>query len=346
MTDEKKSKLTTADDEGTTAGDAVIDLISGSTIPDPIRRNVFKALDRLCSALIDIPVGALERTSAEKRAEAEGRIKIREEITAQIVQQMKVDPEYARRAVNRYGEKILREQGNLDKIFAISADLLKNDKSATSANQDSDNEEKKTIDDDWLNNFEKEASQKSSADMQLHFGRILAGEIGKPGLYSIKAVKILGELDQKAATLFKLLCSLSVVLGHLPSKYVRDGRVCFLDEQKGKETLIQFGLTNTELHILEEYGLIQSSFYDSSFPYDVCVLKGGGKVPIPFRHQGKDRILVPLTEEAKHQSLNLWGIAFSKIGCELFNVVDQDAMAPYTEELKKFFAKQNLQMVG
>ena len=347
MTDEKKPNLSTiTEDEETTAGDAVFDLISGSTFPDPIKRNVFKALDRLCSALIDIPVGALGRASAEKRAEAEGRIKIREEITAQIVQQMKVDPEYARRAVNRYGEKILREQGNLDKIFAIGANLLKKDKSATSGNQDSDNEEKKTIEDDWLNSFEKEASQKSTEDMQLLFGRILAGEIGKPGLYSIKTVKILGALDQETATLFKLLCSLSVVLGHLPSKYIRDGRVCFLDEKQGKETLSKYGLDTTQLYILEEYGLIRSSFYDSSFPYDLCIVKGEDKAPIPFRHQGKDWVLVPLTKQAKHQNLNLWGITFTKASCELFNVVDQDPMTLYTEEFKRFLDGKHLQMVN
>ncbi len=336
---------TTEDGIGNPLG-VVTDLLSDSVIPAPIRRNAFKAFGQLCTAAIEVPVAYLEGKAAEMRAGTEARIKITKENADQIAQQMNVPPEYARIAGNKFADKIIREQVNLDTISAVAASELNKNESTNPRGPNTDDTSEKAIDDDWLNNFEKEASQKSTVDMQLLFGRILAGEIGKPGLYSIKAVKILGELDQKAATLFKLLCSLSVVLGHLPSKYIRDGRVCFLDEQKGKETLIQFGLTNTELHILEEYGLIQSSFYDSSFPYDVCVLKVGGKVPIPFRHQGKDWVLAPLTEEAKHQSLNLWGVAFSKVGCELFNVIDQDAMAPYTEELKKFFAKQNLQMVG
>ena len=38
------------------------------------------------------------------------------------------------------------------------------------------------------------------------------------------------------------------------------------------------------------------------------------------------------------------GIAFSQVSCELFNVVDQDSMEDYTQDLKKFFAQQNPQM--
>ena len=48
--------------------------------------------------------------------------------------------------------------------------------------------------------------------MQILFGRILAGEIKQPGLYSIKTLKDLGELDQKVAQLFKRLCSCSLIL--------------------------------------------------------------------------------------------------------------------------------------
>ena len=103
--------------------------------PLPIRRNMFKAFDQLCSALIDVPVGALERRSAEKRAESEARIKIIRENADQIAQQMKVDPEYARIAVNKYSQKILREQVNLDKISAIAADELKNGQPDNSTNQ-------------------------------------------------------------------------------------------------------------------------------------------------------------------------------------------------------------------
>ena len=298
------------------------------------------------SALIDIPVGALERRSAEKRAETEARIKIIEENTAQIVGQMKVPPEYVRRAGNKFAEKIIREQVNLDKISAITVNELNKAESDSSTDQSTDSSEEKTINDDWLNSFEEEARQKSTEEMQLLFGRILAGEIRKPESYSIRTVKILGQLDQNAAALFKKLCSVCVVLGHLPSKYIRDARVCFLDEKLGKETLIKYGLGVDQLNMLEEYGLIRSSFYYSTFPYHVCIVNHNNHSPVPFHHQGQDWILVPLSERAKNQDFSLSGIAFSQVSCELFHIVDQDPMEGYTEDLKKFFAGQNLQMIA
>ena len=53
----------------------------------------------------------------------------------------------------------------------------------------------KPISEDWFNIFEKEASQKSSEEMQRRFAQVLAGEIEKPGSHSIKAVKALGDMD-------------------------------------------------------------------------------------------------------------------------------------------------------
>ena len=78
MSDEIKQNPppTIADETNSDIG-IVTDLVSDSTIPDPIKRNILKAANRLCAALIDVPVGYLERRSAEKRSESEGRIRIR-----------------------------------------------------------------------------------------------------------------------------------------------------------------------------------------------------------------------------------------------------------------------------
>jgi hypothetical protein len=49
---------------------AVGGLVDGATnLPLPIRKNLFKALDQLCTAIIDIPVAYLEGKAAERRAE-------------------------------------------------------------------------------------------------------------------------------------------------------------------------------------------------------------------------------------------------------------------------------------
>ncbi|MDE0554126.1 MAG: DUF2806 domain-containing protein, partial [Candidatus Poribacteria bacterium] len=230
MSDETKPDLPeTTEDASNTALDTVTDVVLDTTIPVPIRRNVLKALDRLGSALIDIPVGALERRSAEKRAESESRIKITEAVNAQIIRQIKVDPEFPQRASNTFAKKILREQYNLEKILDFAANILKGKQYTNSKELQVDNESEKTIDNDWFNIFEKEASQKSTEEMQRRFARVLAGEIEKPGSYSTKAVKTLGELDQDIAALFKNICSMCIAFEDGSDGNVLDARILPLD---------------------------------------------------------------------------------------------------------------------
>lgn len=361
LSEENKSNLhATTIDESNVILDGAAALTLDSTIPAPIRRNVLKALDRLGSALIDIPVGALERRSAEKRSESEARIKITEAINAQIIQQLKVDPEFPQRASNTFAKKILREQYNLEKILGIATDILKKTKTDNATNENTSEQnkeqgadptnrgentnEEKTIDDDWFNVFEKEASQKSSEDMQRRFGRVLAGEIEKPGSYSIKVVKILGELDQYAAALFKRLCSACVVLGIPDSKILIDARVPSLGGKAGTNALGKYGLNFGQLNILNEYGLIISD-YDTWLTCEGIIEYEGSPAPLQFCHQGSTWVLLSLPERDNETELRLSGVVLSGAGLELFRIIDQEPMPEYTEDLKKFFEKQKLRMV-
>ena len=361
MADENTSDIpvTTEDTSNAVLG-AASDLILDSTIPVPIRQNIFKALDRLGSALIDIPVGSLERRSAEKRAESEARIEITEAVNAKIVQQIKVDPEFPQRASNTFAKRILREQYNLENILGFATDILKKKKYDNSANQQTDCQTEKSIDDDWFNIFEKEASQKSSEDMQRRFGRILAGEIQKSGSYSIKAIKVLGELSENAAILFKRLCSTCVVMELPTTRSVTDMRVSLHKDEYGQNIidirvpslggnpelneLSKYGLGFQELNILNEYGLIISA-YNSSLEYNVRIDNNNWFPFIPFLHQRKKWVLLSSSGQNENQRFKWIGVEFSQIGRELFNIVDQNPMPEYTNALKTFLAGQNLTMI-
>lgn len=330
-----------AEDETSTALDVVTDLLSETTIPTPIRRNAFKAFGQLCSAAIEIPVSYLEGVAAEKRAEAEARIKIIKRSADQIAQQMEVDPEYARIAAKKFGQRVIREQVNLDMVSAIAADELK--QTTNAINQQIDGGSEKTINDDWLNHFEKEASQKNTQEMQSLFGRILAGEIRKPDSYSIKTVKILGELDPTAARLFKKLCSVCVVLEIPDGSQVFDIRVLSLGGNAASNALSKYDLSFDQLNILHEYGLIIAD-YNSQCDYQSCVVNKSNQVDLPFLHQRRYWALLPSSERAENKEYRLSGVALSRAGRELFRIVDQDSMEEYTEALRKFFERQNLQM--
>ena len=340
----KPDELPATKDETTDLLDAATDFLVDSAIPVPFWKNVAKALRQLSTAAIEWPAAYFEGKAAEKRAETKARVKIIEENTDQITGKMEVPSEYAQKAVKKYGEKILREQSNLDKICAIAIKLLKKEKSTSSTNQSTDSGEEKTINDDWLNNFEEEARQKSTEDMQLRFGRILAGEIRNPGAYSIKAVKILGELTPWAAQSFKWLCSRCVVWGDPAAGFLYDARVPSLGGNANRNTLAGHGITFDDLNILNEHGLIISE-YHSSHTYNWSILGEVSPRPMPFWYQGRYWALFPLEGWDKNQEqFRLWGIALSQVGRELFRVADQDPAPRFTEDLKKFFVKQHLRM--
>jgi hypothetical protein len=319
----------------------VTDIFTGTSIPAPIRKNAFKAFAQLCTAAIDLPVAYLEGIAAETRAQTEGRIKIISTSAEKIAEQINVDPEYARVAVRKYGQKIVRERVNLDQVSAIAAQQIQKDANESTKEQNGATETP-TIDDDWLNHFEEVASQKSTEEMQLLFGRILAGEIQKPSSFSIKTVKLLGELDSRAAKLFRHLCSTCISLR--AGGMIIDARVPSLGGNAGSNSLQSYGLNFDNLNILHEYGLIIPD-YNSYMDYRMCIVDTNRRSMMPLVHQNRDWALVSKTERPISQEFRLHGVALSRSGKELMKIVDIQANEKYTNALQEFFDKQQLKMV-
>lgn len=319
---------------------SVSDLVSGVTIPAPIRRNAIKAFGQLCAAAIDIPVAYLEGAASEKRAETQARIRIITTGADQIAAQMNVDPEFARVAANKYGQKILREQVNLNKVSEVAAIQMRID-SAQDKNVDAAVREVPEINDDWLNSFEIEASQKSTDEMQRLFGKILASEIRQPSSFSIKTVKLISQLDNRTASLFRLLCSLSISLRS--ANQIIDARVVVFSGSAASNALQTYGLGFDQLNILQEYGLIISD-YNSYMNYGMCIANQG-VVSIPFRYQDADWGLLSTVERPIGQEMRMNGVALSRSGKELISIVDIEPNDVFTTGMTEFFQKQNMQML-
>lgn len=95
------------------------------------------------------------------------------------------------------------------------------------------------IDDDWLNVFETHAANASSDRLRKLWGRILSGEIRKPGSFSLTTLRVLSEIDQQTAVLFQ-----KHVTGILENSFL-----VRCDSPKGQELI--------EMTALEEVGLLQ-----------------------------------------------------------------------------------------
>lgn len=324
-----------------TVNEAGSDLILDSSVSPSVQRNALTALGQLCTAAIDVPRVHLEGVVAEKQAETAARVKLIERNANDLASEMSVPAEYAKQAVRKFGERIIQEQINLDEVGARAAEQINQD-AANAAGPATPEQDVPPINPDWLNQFEQEARNVSTEEMRLLFGRVLANEIQRPSSFSIKTVKLLRELDTRAAALFQKLCTCSISMRAGPQHLI-DARVPALGGSAGSNSLQAFGLSFDQLNVLHEYGLIIPD-YNSYFDYRMCILRNGS-VPIGFTHQNSLWGLVPEEERKPEQDFRIHGVAFSRVGKELLPVVDIVPDQKFAQALQEFFAKQKLKMV-
>ena len=348
---EENETMSQGDQAENVPSEVVGDLLLGTGVPGPVKRNFLKALSRLGSALIDIPVARLEGKAQEIRAVTEARKKQIYTTGDQISEQMRVDPEYARRAVTQFGNKVLREQVNLDTIVEKSAENLKQGgELADQAVSDAE------INDDWLEHFDTEARKKSTTEMQKYFAKLLAGEIKKPNSFSIKTVRILGTMDKSSATLFRQFCSMCVVQSDLSSDRAPvDARVVSLAGNASSNALAKYGLPFDTLNMLHEYGLIISD-YNSRIDYQQCCpqplptnkatqdLYQAQYLVVPFFYRRRPWILLPMPNAQHRRDVRLNGVALTRSGRELMNIVELESADLYSQDLIKFFENRQLIM--
>ena len=316
--------------------DAFGDLLTG--VPAPIRKNFFKACGQLCTAAVDVPIAWLEGISAEMRATSDARIHIIRKEGEVITGKIDVPKEYVSRASEKYAAKIIREQINLDEITKNAANEL----SSQEYNNHQQEQKQSELSDDWLNEFENCAKLKSSEDMKMIFGKILSGEIQKPGTFSIRTVRLISQLDNQAAKLFQLLCSqsISMYLGD----HIFDARVVSLSGNAASNSLSQYGLSFDNLNVLQEYGLIISD-YNSQMPYAQCIANEHVWIGTSIRFGNKLYGLVPSDREKYDKVLKIHGVALSKSAKELLNTIPLTPVPNYESKLREYFESKHLKMV-
>ena len=252
-----------------------------------------------------------------------------------MAERLKVPEELVEAAAEKFGEKIVREQINLNRVGRVA--LLELQSSQPQGSQ----VEQPDVDEDWLNAFEREARDKSSEEMQLLFGKILAGEISRPSTFSIKAVRTLAQLDGETAEKFRLLCSLTISYRLGDGRIQIDSRVPSLGGDAAKNALAEFGLGFGDLNNLLEHGLVIPDF-NSYMDY-----RGGiafdNSVQAPIGYSGKLLALKPLAGWDKTREFRVHGVALSKVGRELQSIVDVIHLAAFDKRLSEYLRAQGLE---
>ncbi|MFZ6781001.1 DUF2806 domain-containing protein [Undibacterium sp. Ji83W] len=298
-----------------------------------LKKNVAKAFGQM----LKIPNSHIDGQSAVNKAMYDARVDVIKATGKKLAKSIKIDEDLAAIATNTYAGKILRQQVNTTKILQHTADEIEKLPPIP------ENKTVEDISDDWLNAFEAEAVNMSSEHMQMHFGKILAGEIHKPGSYSIRTIKLMSQLDNRAAILFRKLCSLTCTMS-IPERVI-DSRVIAIGDSAQSNGLAAFGLSFNDLNILFEYGLIIGD-YNSYMQYFETVASEGNGPKIPIRYMDINYALVSKTEITLQSLIDfkIYGVALSAAGKELLNIVETVENEEYSKVLTAYFDQRGFKL--
>lgn len=172
-----------------------------SSVAKAMVPGMLKALDRLVGAAIDVPVAKLEQKKAKIDAQTESYKLVEAAIAQAVVAQAGGDPETAQRAMDVLVRKEYRKQINREAVAAAMVEdmreLGQNPEAGNAALPQAE------LDEDWLNVFERYAEDASSERLQGLWGRVLAGEIRRPGRFSSRTLRFLSEFSQADALTFE-----------------------------------------------------------------------------------------------------------------------------------------------
>jgi uncharacterized repeat protein (TIGR03899 family) len=200
-----------------------------------------KPLEKLLDVLQNIFGKFYEPKEIRKRADAKA-YEIETLRKAEIIgkyEAIELENEYLRRIDKRLLQKEIRIQQNFDNIIYHAATQLKN--KTTVSNE--------PIDEDWINNFFSFAENISNKEMQVLWGRILAGEIEEPGSFSLRALDILRKMKKEDASCFNKFAELSI-------NYQGESFIINFINLKVLEKKYSIGYSDRLL--MEELGLVSS----------------------------------------------------------------------------------------
>lgn len=173
----------------------------------------------------------------------------------------------------------------------------------------------KRADLDWFNRYINLAENVSNSTMQDLWAKILAGELSRPGLYSLKALKVFRDMSIVDAKLLAKACSLSVKdqskknIRIISGSYQRPGLFNFFNKNREQYiNLSHFGLNYADILSLAENNLIFKQESESS------IMESGES--LSFIYNGS-----PFKLSSKMNNIALQFYKFTPIGTELANLI-------------------------
>lgn len=197
-------------------------------------------------------------------------------------------------------KRLFDENENIKKIADYAFVELENDTSNIT----------EELDEDWKHNFFDKGKKIYTKDLQLIFGKILAGEIRTPGTYSKRLLGILSNLSQEEAVIFNKVAKYTL-------KWANNSFII-----SNEEILKSCDIKLDEIIMLEEAGLINSNPLTISgnnlYEYKNYLINFGNDVP----------------------SLDIYFL--TKSGAELEKIIDSTISIKYLKKIKNNYNIQKM----
>jgi hypothetical protein len=216
------------------------------------------------------------------------------------------------RATKRIDHQERKQQENIESVTAEAAMELTGEEDVAD----------KHPDEDWVNRFFSSAQDVSSGEMQTLWGRILAGEIKKPGSYSLRTLEFLRNVTTNEATIFEGLAKLAVNISGGTAVIPVDDKG-WLQKERKVYSVDHFQLS--ELGLMYPNELQFKAFRDKSIKQELLLIQ--------------DHIIVVERNEIKAETpMPIW--KFTDIGRELLTLIKRPLDMEYLEKISEFFVKK------
>jgi hypothetical protein len=217
------------------------------------------------------------------------------------------------RADRRVDYQKRKRQHNVESITAAAAAELVDDGDVA----------ENAPDEDWVSRFFKAAEDVSSEQMQGLWGRILAGEIKKPGSFSLKALDVLRNITRSDADLYEHVGRLA--LKHSSASFIAVEDLDWLQRERGVHQWHHFAIG--ELGAMYQTDLAMRFFMEG--PAKEAVVISGGFI-----------LVLQSTSDTSEITLPIW--KFTGVGQELLQLISTKGDQEYLEHIGKFFARHKV----
>lgn len=220
-----------------------------------------------------------------------------------------------KRVISRMAYQEAKRQSNLERITQYAAEDFDGTEEMGSDRPDSD----------WTARFFRIAEDITTEQMQTLWGKVLAGEVKRPGSFSLRTLDILKNISQKEAETFVRVARIAFFSG---------GNVFVPNPDNGKFIEEHFGIGFIVLLLLREIGLLAPSDLEFSLP----ALE---KDALSIFNCGSTCVLVDRPAGIPKQPVA--AVVFTEIGKQLLQLVEREPADPqYIEKFASFFQKEGV----